>query len=106
MGLAVEERRGTCRHDNDPRSTFSRMGERNDIIRTMQCAMTVDAPERPPTEYAIYDVGSERTAAITGWELDKPFVETRPGQQIDRLCRCAVQVVDAKFGRSKGLGIP
>lgn len=55
MGLATEERRGAWRLDADLEQTLRRMGERGDIIRTMQRAMTERLPERSPADYAIHE---------------------------------------------------
>src|SRR3546814_8351106 len=52
MGLAHEERRGLWRLDHGLEQTLRRIGERGDIIRTMQRAITERLPERAPTDYA------------------------------------------------------
>jgi type IV secretory pathway VirD2 relaxase len=65
MGLAVEAPRGVWRLDDDLEQTLRRMGERNDIIRTMQKQMTEHAPERPPGDHVIYDA-AKGTGPITG----------------------------------------
>jgi len=55
MGLATEERRGVWRLDVNLEDTLRRMGERNDIIRTLQRQVRERLPERAPTDLAIYD---------------------------------------------------
>ena len=65
MGLAVEAPRGTWRLDDDLEETLRLMGERTDIIRTMQRQMTEHAPERVPSDHVIYDV-AQVSAPITG----------------------------------------
>lgn len=66
MGLAREEGRGSWRLDADLEQTLRRMGERGDIIRTMQRAMTQRAPERSPADYTIYDLDKGGAAPIVG----------------------------------------
>ena len=65
MGLAVEAPRGTWRLDDELETTLRRMGERNDIIRTMQRQMTQHAPERAPSDHVIHTAG-EQSAPIIG----------------------------------------
>ncbi|GAO38592.1 hypothetical protein SCH01S_16_01110 [Sphingomonas changbaiensis NBRC 104936] len=60
MGLAMEEGRGAWRLAGDLETTLRRMGERGDIIRTMQREMRVHAPERSPADYMIYDPAQGR----------------------------------------------
>ena len=66
MGLATEGPRGSWRLDEDIEKTLRRMGERGDIIRTMQRQMTALAPERSPTDYVIHDPADGTGAPITG----------------------------------------
>lgn len=66
MGLAREEGRGSWRLDVDLEQTLRAMGERGDIIRTMQRAMIERAPERSPADYTIYDPDEGGTAPIIG----------------------------------------
>ncbi|MFA6125628.1 relaxase/mobilization nuclease RlxS [Sphingomonas sp.] len=66
MGLAREEGRGNWRLDADLERTLRLMGERGDIIRTMQRAMTQRAPERSPADYTIYDPDEGGAAPIIG----------------------------------------
>ncbi|MEG3151041.1 relaxase/mobilization nuclease RlxS [Sphingomonas sp. ZT3P38] len=58
MGLAAEERRGNWRLSADLEPVLRRMGEKNDIIRTMQREMREHLPERGPGAYAIHDSGT------------------------------------------------
>jgi type IV secretory pathway VirD2 relaxase len=60
MGLAIEEDRGAWRLADDLETTLRRVGERGDIIRTMQREMRVHAPERSPADYMIYDPAQRR----------------------------------------------
>ena len=60
MGLATEKGRGAWRLADDLETTLRRMGERGDIIRTMQREMRVHAPERSPADYLIYDPADGR----------------------------------------------
>jgi hypothetical protein len=66
LGVAVEERRGAWRLDSDLRSILTRMGERNDIIRTMQRTMTAESPERSPADYTIHDARLPGAIPIIG----------------------------------------
>jgi len=66
MGLAVEEHRGAWRLGEDLEPTLRRMGERGDIIRTMQRAMREHAPERSPADYLVYDTAEGRGTTIVG----------------------------------------
>lgn len=71
MGLATEERRGAWRLADDLETTLRRMGERGDIIRTMQREMRDKAPERSPADYLIYDPDAGR--AVAGRVLARGF---------------------------------
>jgi type IV secretory pathway VirD2 relaxase len=64
MGLATEERRGVWRLDANLEDTLRRMGEKNDIIRTMQRQMHERLPGRGPTDQAIYDPAAETTPLV------------------------------------------
>lgn len=64
MGLATEERRGAWRLDADLEQTLRRMGERGDIIRTMQRTMAERLPERSPADYAIHDPAKSATPIV------------------------------------------
>ncbi|QNA82953.1 relaxase/mobilization nuclease and DUF3363 domain-containing protein [Sphingomonas sp. So64.6b] len=66
MGLATEERRGSWRLDANLTATLTRIGERNDIIRTMQRTLTERAPECSPADYAIFDASNAPDKAIVG----------------------------------------
>lgn len=66
LGLATEEGRGRWRLGDGLRETLTRMGERNDIVRTMQRAMTANAPERSPSDYVIHDPRPEAAAPVIG----------------------------------------
>lgn len=59
MGLATEKTRGIWRLDPDIEDTLRRMGEKNDIIRTMQRQMRERLPERAPGKQAIYNPAAE-----------------------------------------------
>jgi hypothetical protein len=60
MGLAMEEGRGAWRLADELETTLRRMGERGDIIRTMQREIRVHAPERSPADCLIYDPAQGR----------------------------------------------
>jgi type IV secretory pathway VirD2 relaxase len=71
MQLAVEERRGAWRLADNFEQSLRRMGERGDIIRTMQRAMRERAPERAPADYAIYDPAGGRGSPIVGRVIER-----------------------------------
>lgn len=66
MGLATEVSRGNWTLDPEIEPILRRMGERGDIIRTMQRAMTARCPERAPSDYAIYDPAEGSARPIFG----------------------------------------
>lgn len=66
MGLAVETAPGDWRLEDGLEAKLKLMGVRGDIIRTMQRAVSRDAPERSPADFAIYDPGHEAAAPVIG----------------------------------------
>lgn len=66
MQLAREVSRGIWKLDSDLEPTLRRMGERGDIIRTMNRAMRERLPERAPSDYAIYDPAAGNAGSIIG----------------------------------------
>jgi len=75
MGLAHEEKRGHWRLDADLEQTLRRMGERGDIIRTMQRAMGQKAPERSPADYSVFDPAAEGRTAIVGKVIERGLAD-------------------------------
>ncbi len=71
MGLAIEERRGIWRLTEELEPTLRQMGERGDIIRTMQRALRERAPERSPADHAIYDPAEGQGRAIIGKVIER-----------------------------------
>ena len=65
MGLATEHSRGVWQLADDLEPTLRNMGERNDIIRTMQRQMREHAPERVASDHAIY-VPDKAPSPLTG----------------------------------------
>jgi len=66
MGLAVEGKRGKWKLEPDIEDTLRCMGERGDIIKTMQREMTERNIVHSPRDYNIYDPAYEHTKPITG----------------------------------------
>lgn len=66
LQLAREVSRGTWTLDPELEPALRRMGERGDIIRTMNRAMRERLPERSPSDYAIYRPDEGRGEAIVG----------------------------------------
>jgi len=79
MGLAKEEGSGAWRLADDLEGTLHRMGERGDIIRTMQREMRVHAPERSPADYLIFDPvhGQEIVGRVLARGLSDEHVDRR-----------------------------
>lgn len=69
LGLAEEVEPGRWRLPADLEDTLRRMGERGDIIRTMQRAFTRHGIERTPTDYAIADPA--RMTTIVGRVVER-----------------------------------
>lgn len=66
MGLARESAKGSWRFSPQLEETLRRMGERGDIIRTMQRHMRDAAQERPDTQLEIYDPADLRAKKVVG----------------------------------------
>lgn len=66
MQLAREVDRGIWKLDPDLETTLRHMGERGDIIRTMNRAMRERLPQRALSDYAIYEPGEGRAGPIIG----------------------------------------
>lgn len=66
LGLAREVGRAQWALDPELEATLRRMGERGDIIRTMQRAMTERLPERSLADQAIYDPAEGQAKPIIG----------------------------------------
>lgn len=64
LRLATEGPRGSWRLADDLEPTLRRMGERGDIIRTMQRQMRELAPERPAADHAIHDPNQPATPLV------------------------------------------
>jgi len=66
MGLATRIGGDTWRLDAGIEDTLSRMGERGDIIRTMQRELTARALEKAPADQVIFDPQAEGAAPVIG----------------------------------------
>jgi hypothetical protein len=66
LGLAEEVRPGEWRLADDLEETLKRMGERGDIIRTMQREMTAKGLARAAADYVIFDPAASDGRPITG----------------------------------------
>lgn len=66
LGLAEEVRPGEWRLAGELEETLKRMGERGDIIRTMQREMTAKGLARPATDYVVFDPAASDGRPITG----------------------------------------
>ncbi len=66
LGLAEEVRPGEWRLGDDLEEALKRMGERGDIIRTMQREMTEKGLARAAADYVIFDPAAKVSRPITG----------------------------------------
>jgi type IV secretory pathway VirD2 relaxase len=80
LGLAEEVKRGSWKLDELERS-LRLMGERGDIIRTMQRVLTERAPERPPADYAIYHPHAGDAQPIIGQVVARGLADEHAGSQ-------------------------
>ncbi|MBB2168148.1 relaxase/mobilization nuclease and DUF3363 domain-containing protein [Gluconacetobacter aggeris] len=69
MGLATEHAPGVWELSEQLEPTLREMGERGDIIRTMQKALRVDGTERDPMSFTIHDAAP--ATPIVGRVIDK-----------------------------------
>ena len=66
LGLAEEVRPGEWRLAGDLENTLKRMGERGDVIRTMQREMAAKGVTRAAADYVIFDPAVKDSRPITG----------------------------------------
>lgn len=92
MGLAEPVGGGRFRLDHDLTATLTRMGEREDIIRTMQRAFTAARVSRAAAEQAIYDPAAPDAAPLTGRVLLRGLADEHRDRHY--------LIVDALDGRS------
>lgn len=90
MGLATEHAPGVWELSDRLEPTLREMGERGDIIRTMQQALRAEGVERDPMSFAIHDAAP--TTPITGSVIDKHLT--------DELGENLTLVVDGIDGRT------
>lgn len=69
MGLATEHAPGVWELNERMKPTLREMGERGDIVRTMQKALRAEGAERDPMSFQIHDVAP--AAPIVGRVIDK-----------------------------------
>jgi type IV secretory pathway VirD2 relaxase len=75
LGLAEDLGQGRWQLAPDLAATLTRMGERHDIIRTMQRAFTAARVERAAADRAIYDPSAEGAAPIVGRMLARGLAD-------------------------------
>jgi type IV secretory pathway VirD2 relaxase len=97
LGLAEPIGAGRWRLAPDLDATLKAMGERGDIIRTMQRAFTRAVIDRPATDQAIYDPASESAAPLVGRVIARGLAD----EHADR----HYLIVDATDGRSHYVAI-
>lgn len=92
LGLATEAGPGLWRLSAQLEPTLRRMGEREDIIKTLHRAMTRDGTTRAASEYAIYDPADPRALRLVGRVIERGLVDELGDRQY--------VVVDALDGRT------
>jgi type IV secretory pathway VirD2 relaxase len=92
MGLAEPLGGGRFRLTPDLATTLTRMGERGDIVRTMQRAFTAARVDRAATEQAIYDPAVADAAPLIGRVLVRGLADEHRDRHY--------LIVDALDGRS------
>jgi type IV secretory pathway VirD2 relaxase len=92
QGLATELSPGMWRLSPDLERTLRRMGERDDIIKTMHRAMARERTSRNATDYAIYDPVDPKAARLVGRVIERGMA--------DELNDRHYFVVDAVDGRT------
>ena len=97
MGLAEPLGAGRWRLTSGLGETLKAMGERGDIVRTMQRAFTQRSLDRPPVDQAIYDPASDGVAPLVGSVLARGLAD----EHADR----HYLIVDATDGRSHYVAI-
>ncbi|WP_430244443.1 relaxase/mobilization nuclease domain-containing protein [Neorhizobium sp. DAR64861/K0K2] len=73
MGLATEQSPGVWELSDRLEPTLREMGERGDIVRTMQKAMRAEGHERDPMSFQIHDAAS--ATPIVGRVVDKHLTD-------------------------------
>ena len=66
LGLAEDLGSGRWRLDPALQERLAALGERGDIVRTMQRALTAARLERAPADWAIFSMDASATAAVVG----------------------------------------
>ena len=97
LGLAESIGAGRWRLTPGLGETLKAMGDRGDIIRTMQRAFTQRSLDRPPAEQAIYDPASDGAAPLVGRVIARGLAD----EHADR----HYLIVDATDGRSHYVAI-
>lgn len=97
LGLAEPLGAGRFRLATDLENTLRRMGERGDIIRTMQRDFTRAAVDRPGADQAIYDPAASDARALVGRVITRGLAD----EHADR----HYLIVDATDGRSHYVAI-
>ncbi len=95
LGLAEEVAPGSWQLAADVESTLRRMGERNDIIKTLHRAMKQAKLDRAPADYAVHDAGASHSPVI-GRLMERGLNDANEGQYL---------VVDGIDGRSHWVDI-
>lgn len=95
LGLAEEVAPGSWQLSADVESTLRRMGERNDIIKTLHRAMKQAKLDRAPADYAVHDAGASHSPVI-GRLVERGLNDANESQYL---------VVDGIDGRSHWVDI-
>ena len=97
MGLAEPLGAGRFRVGPDLADTLRRMGERGDIIRTMQREFARSALARPAVDQAIYEPGADGARALVGRVVSRGLADEHGDRHY--------LIVDATDGRSHYIAI-
>ncbi|KAK0357982.1 hypothetical protein LTR94_037180, partial [Friedmanniomyces endolithicus] len=73
MGLATEQAPGIWELSERLEPTLREIGERGDIVRTMQKALRAEGADRDPMTFAIHDAAP--ATSIIGRVLDKHLTD-------------------------------
>ncbi len=115
LGLARPLESGRWRLEDGFTDTLQRLGERGDIIRTMQRAFTEAGQARALTEQAIYDPRAPGTQPLVGRVLEHGLADEHRDQEylivdgVDgrthyvRIGAHAIDQADDQFGGGKGV---
>ena len=96
MGLATEQAPGVWELSDRLEPTLREMGERGDIVRTMQKALRAEGAERDPMTFAIHDAAP--ATPVTGRLLDKHLTD-----ELDENLTLVIDGIDGRTHHVSGI---